>query len=167
MKITPSEKIGAGQLREVAGRIKNGEVAFLECTAYKTRQLARKVMAHFEASIAALDIRGTQFSLLGCVLRDGPIRPSVLAQAMELSASTLSRNVQPLIARDLLAMGDGIDARSRLLNITPEGKKLFKRAAKRWQEAQVALGREVGAQHLAALHGMVDSTLQQWSQVDQ
>jgi DNA-binding MarR family transcriptional regulator len=167
MKPTPGARSGLVQQREVANRIESGEVAFLECTAYKTRQLARKVMAHFETSIAGLGIKGTQFSLLGCVLRDGPIKPGTLAQTMELSASTLSRNVQPLIAQGLLAMGEGVDARSRMLTITPEGKKLFKQAAKRWQEAQAALGQEVGAQHLAALHGMVDSTLQRWSRTDQ
>lgn len=148
--------------RKVVASLESGEVAFLECTAYKTRQLARKVMAHFEASIATLGLKGTQFALLGCVLRDGPVKPSALAQSMELSASTLSRNVQPLIAQGWLAMSEGADARSRLLTITPEGKKLFKQAAKRWQEAQAALGQEVGVAQLATLHGVVDRTLDRW-----
>jgi DNA-binding MarR family transcriptional regulator len=161
---TISKSIGtASYRRAVADRIETGEVAFLECTAYKTRQLARKVMAHFEASIVALGIKGTQFALLGCVLRDGPVKPGALAQSMELSASTLSRTVRPLIAQGLLVMSEGADARSRLLAITPDGKKLFKQAGKRWQEAQAALGQEVGTQHLAMLHGVVDSTLQRWS----
>jgi DNA-binding MarR family transcriptional regulator len=150
--------------RKVADDIESGQVAFLECTAYKTRQLARKVMTHFEASIVTLGIKGTQFSLLGCVLRDGPIKPSALAQVMELSASTLSRNVKPLIAQGWLTMSEGTDARSRLLAITPEGKKLFKQAGKRWQDAQAALGQELGTQLLAVLHGIVDSTLQRWPQ---
>lgn len=151
--------------RKVVESIESGEVAFLECTAYKTRQLARKVMAHFEASIATLGLKGTQFALLGSVLRDGPVKPGALAQSMELSASTLSRNAQPLIAQGLLTISGGADARSRLLAITPEGKKLFKQAAKRWQDAQAALGQEVGAAQLATLHGVVDSTLDRWAQV--
>ncbi len=147
------------QLRETARRIEEGQVVFGQCTAYKTRQLARKVMAHFEASVANLGIKGTQFALLGYVLRDGPLKPSTLAKVMELSASTLSRNVQPLIAQGWLAMDDGLDARSRLLSITPEGKKLCKQAGRRWQDAQVALGQHMGPQQLAALHGMLDSAV--------
>jgi DNA-binding MarR family transcriptional regulator len=149
----------ANSLREVAQRIESGQVMFGQCTANKTRQLARKVMAHFEGSIASLGIKGTQFALLGCVLRDGPIKPSDLAKVMELSASTLSRNVQPLIAQGLLVMGQGSDARSRLLSITPDGKKLWIQAGKRWQGAQVVLGQQMGVAQLAALHGMLDSAL--------
>jgi DNA-binding MarR family transcriptional regulator len=146
-------------LREVAQRIESGQVMFGQCTANKTRQLARKVMAHFEDSIASLGIKGTQFALLGCVLRDGPIKPGDLAKVMALSASTLSRNVQPLIVQGWLTMGEGSDARSRLLSITPEGKKLWVQAGKRWQAAQVALGEQMGVARLAALHGMLDNAL--------
>ncbi len=151
--------VNTAALHEVAQRIELGQVIFSHCTAYKSRQLARKVMAHFESSIADLGIKGTQFALLGFVLRDGPIKPGALAQAMELSASTLSRNMQPLVAQGLLTLGDGVDARSRLLSITPEGKKLCKLAGRRWQEAQSTLGQRVGVMQLAALHGMLDSTL--------
>jgi DNA-binding MarR family transcriptional regulator len=147
------------QLRETARRIEEGQVVFGQCTAYKTRLLARKVMAHFEASVTSLGIKGTQFALLGYVLRDGPLKPSTLAKVMELSASTLSRNVQPLIAQGWLVMDEGRDARSRLLSITPEGKKLCKQAGRRWKDAQVALGRHMGPQQLAELHGMLDSAV--------
>jgi DNA-binding MarR family transcriptional regulator len=153
----------AAYLSDVAQRIERGDVIFSQCTAYKSRQLARKVMAHFEASIASLGIKGTQFALLGFVLRDGPMQPSALAQVMALSASTLSRNVQPLIAQGWLVMGEGIDARSRLLAITPEGKKLCNLAGKRWQAAQATLGAQVGAQQLAALHDLIDGALQKIS----
>jgi DNA-binding MarR family transcriptional regulator len=153
----------AAYLTQVAQSIELGSVIFSQCTAYKSRQLARKVMAHFEASIASLGIRGTQFALLGFVLRDGPMQPSALAQVMELSASTLSRNVQPLIAQGWLVMGEGANARSRLLAITPEGRKLCNLAGKRWQGAQATLGAQVGAPQLAALHGLIDRALQQIS----
>jgi DNA-binding MarR family transcriptional regulator len=150
----------AAYLSQVTQSIELGSVIFSHCTAYKSRQLARKVMAHFEASIASLGIKGTQFALLGFVLRDGPMQPSTLARVMDLSASTLSRNVQPLIAQGWLVMGEGANARSRLLAITPEGKKLCNLAGKRWQGAQTTLGAQVGAAQLAALHGLIDGALQ-------
>jgi DNA-binding MarR family transcriptional regulator len=156
----------AKALRDTADRIERGEVPFTQCTAYKSRQLARKVMAHFEASVADLGIKGTQFSLLGCVARDGPIKPSALAAVMELSASTMSRNVQPLIAQGWLTMHAGEDARSRVLAITPAGKKLFLQAGKRWQRAQAALGQHLGVAQLAALHSMMDAMLAQWEKAE-
>jgi DNA-binding MarR family transcriptional regulator len=144
---------------EVAHRISQGQVFFTHCTAYKTRQLARKVMAHFEASIADLGIKGTQFSLLGFIDRDGPITAVDLAQVMELSTSTLSRNLQPLIAHGWLSVTHGKDARSRFLTLTLEGKKLIRIAGRKWQSAQASLAHQVGAIQLAILHEMVDKTL--------
>jgi DNA-binding MarR family transcriptional regulator len=147
-------------ITEVASRIAQGQVFFTHCTAYKTRQVSRKVMAHFETSIADLGIKGTQFSLLSFIDRDGPIKAVDLAHAMELSTSTLSRNLRPLISQGWLAVANDKDARSRSLSLTLEGKKLIRVAGKRWQSAQALLGDQLGAMHLAVLHDMLDKTLQ-------
>jgi DNA-binding MarR family transcriptional regulator len=143
-------------LNEVARTINSGTVQFSYCSAYKTRQLAKMVMTHFEKNIKHIGLKGTQFSLLGFVDRDGPIKPTVLAQNMGLSTSTLSRNMQPLIAQGWLSLGDGVDARSRTLWITPSGRKVFLQAAKHWQQAQTSLGEQVGLKNLATLHCMID-----------
>jgi DNA-binding MarR family transcriptional regulator len=144
---------------EVARSIASGDIVFSHCTAYKSRQLARKVMTHFEASIADLGLKGTQFSLLSFTLRDGPISPSELALVMGLSSSTLSRNAKPLIAQGWLVMEEGKDGRSRMLATTPAGKKLCKQAGQRWQAAQRLLGEKVGVDELAILHLLLDKTL--------
>jgi DNA-binding MarR family transcriptional regulator len=136
------------------------ELLFGQCSAYKTRQLARKVNAHYDAYMAECGLKMTQFALLGFVGRFGPLKPNELAQHMALSTSTLSRNVQPLIAQGWLVMGEGVDARSRLLTLTPAGVQLCKRAYKRWAQAQAALGELVGSQQLASLHGLIDMALQ-------
>ncbi len=91
------------------------------------------------------------------------MQPGALAQVLGLSASTLLRSVQPLIAQGWLVMGEGANARSRLLAITPAGRKLCTLAGKRWQDAQATLGAQVGASQLAALHGLMDRTLQKIS----
>jgi DNA-binding MarR family transcriptional regulator len=143
--------------QELLQRIESGQVIFGQCTANKSRQFARKVMVHFEASIANLQIKGTQFALLGCVLQHGPLKASQLAKHMELSPSTLSRNLQPLIARGLLVMTEGVDARSRLLSLTSEGEKMWVSAAGQWQDAQKRLGQLLGVGALATLHGLLDS----------
>jgi DNA-binding MarR family transcriptional regulator len=135
------------------------ELLFGQCSAYKTRQLARKVNAHYDAYMAECGLKMTQFALLGFVGRFGPLKPSELAQHMELSSSTLSRNVQPLIAQGWLTMGEGMDARSRLLKLTPAGLQLCKRAYKRWQLAQTGLKEQVGDEQISALHGLIDTAL--------
>jgi DNA-binding MarR family transcriptional regulator len=136
-----------------------GDVLFGECTAYKARQLSRKVNAHFDAYIAPLGLKMTQFALLGFVWRYGPLKSSELARYMDLDASTLSRNVQPMMAQNWLMMDSGSDARSRLIGLTPEGRRLFKRAGQRWQQAQHDLRQQLGQNFSDALHTLLDQSL--------
>ncbi len=139
------------------------ELLFGQCSAYKTRQLARKVNAHYDTYMADCGLKMTQFALLGFVGRFGPLKPSELAQHMDLSTSTLSRNMQPLIAQGWLAMREGVDARSRSLALTPAGWQLCKRAHRRWEQAQAALGGMVGSEQLVNLHALIDIALDQIS----
>jgi hypothetical protein len=56
-------------------------------------------------------------------------------------------------------MGEGVDARSRLLQLTPDGQRLCKRAFKCWQLAQEGLSEQVGAQQISSLHSLIDAAL--------
>src|SRR5437899_12344345 len=92
------------------------------CTNHKLRQLSRAVTRHYDAYIAAAGLKNTQYSLLSHVVQLGPIRPSDLAQRMRLDASTLTRNLQPLLAQGCLRQRPGDDARSRLAEATAAGR---------------------------------------------
>lgn len=135
------------------------------CTNLKLRQLDRVVTRHYDAYIAATGLKNTQYALLSAVVVWGPIRPSDLAQRMRLEASTLTRNLQPLVARGWLRLGPGEDARSRLVEATEEGR--VKRAAAQhvWKQAQVALNERLGAKRVAALHVLVDDCIERLADV--
>src|SRR5689334_24036161 len=81
------------------------------CTNLKLRQLMRRVARHYDAEVGKTGLRGTQYSLLSHVVKLGPIRPVDLAAAMNVDASTLSRNLQPLAAAGWLVQEAGADAR--------------------------------------------------------
>src|ERR1700741_1032758 len=88
------------------------------CTNLKLRQLMRRVAQHYDAEVGKTGLRGTQYSLLSHVVKLGPVRPVALARAMKVEASTLTRNLRPLVAAGLLAMEPGPDARSRFVVAT-------------------------------------------------
>ena len=67
------------------------------CTNFKLRQLMRRVATHYDAEMAQCGLKTTQYSLLSHVLKLGPIRPGDLAVAMKMDASTLTRNLRPLV----------------------------------------------------------------------
>jgi DNA-binding MarR family transcriptional regulator len=127
------------------------------CTNLKLRQLGRMVGRHYEAFVAPTGLKGTQYSLLSHVVKLGPLRAGDLAAAMQLEASTLTRNLQPLLRDGLLVMQpDPDDARSRLVVATSAGHDLRAKAQRAWKQAQLALNDKLGVARVAALHVLLD-----------
>jgi DNA-binding MarR family transcriptional regulator len=129
------------------------------CTNLKLRQLSREITRHYDAHVASTGLKNTQYSLLSHVVLLGPIRPTELAARMRLDASTLTRNLQPLIAQGWLVQGPGEDHRSRLVSATDAGREKRAEAQRAWKQAQLALNARLGPQRVAALHTMLDECL--------
>lgn len=130
------------------------------CTNLKLRQLSRAVTRHYDAYVAPLGLKNTQYSLLSHVVKLGPLRPGDLARRMRLEASTLTRNLQPLLAQGWLTLGPGDDARSRLVETTEAGRAKRAEAQRAWKQAQIALNERLGAERVAALHTLIDDCLE-------
>jgi len=129
------------------------------CTNFKLRQLLRTVSRHYDAELARAGLKGTQFSLLSHVVKFGPLQPQALARQMGLDASTLTRNLRPLIDMGWVSQGPGDDARSRLIVATSEGRAKFTEARRHWKRAQLALNDKLGTATVAALHALIDDGL--------
>ena len=129
------------------------------CTNFKLRQLMRRIAAHYDAEMAKCGLKTTQYSLLSYVVKLGPIRAVDLAAEMKVSTSTLSRNLQPLVAAGWLAVGPGADARSHLISATEAGQAKRAEAQRRWRVAQEGINRALGAERVAALHSLLDEAM--------
>jgi DNA-binding MarR family transcriptional regulator len=130
------------------------------CTAFKLRQMARRVSQLYDAEVARAGLKTTQYSLLSHVLKLGPIRPGDLAQAMTMDASTLTRNLKPLLAAGWLELLPGVDGRSRSVQITDAGRAKRAEAQRHWKAAQERLNRELGIERVLALHALLDESLE-------
>ncbi len=129
------------------------------CTNLKLRQLTRRITQHYDAEMARVGLRTTQYSLLSHVLKLGPIQPGALAQAMKMEASTLTRNLKPLVAAGWVEVAGGADGRSRLISITDEGRAKRLDAQRHWKAAQTSLNRVLGVPRLLTLHTLIDEAL--------
>ncbi len=129
------------------------------CTSFKVRQLMRRITHHYDAEVSQSGLRTTQYSLLSHVQRLGPMRPVDLALAMKMTPSTLSRNLQPLVAAGWLVLGAGADARSRLVRITDAGLAKRREAQRHWKVAQQTLNAQLGVERVLALHALIDESL--------
>jgi DNA-binding MarR family transcriptional regulator len=129
------------------------------CTNFKLRQLLRRVAQFYDREVAQAGLKTTQYSLLSHVLRLGPIRPGDLARAMTMDASTLTRNLKPLLAAGWITLGAGADGRSRLVGITDAGRTKHGEAQRLWRQAQERLNQLLGLDRVHALHALIDDSL--------
>ena len=130
------------------------------CTNFKLRQLVRRVSQLYDAEVGKAGLKTTQYSLLSHVLRLGPVRPGELASAMTMDASTLTRNLKPMIAAGWLALAAGDDGRSRSVSITPAGREKRAEAQRHWKAAQERLNQLLGVDTVRMLHTLVDLSLE-------
>lgn len=129
------------------------------CTNLKLRQAARLASRHYDEHLRPAGMKITQYSLLSHVVAMGPVRAGDLAAAMQLDASTLSRNLQPLVDAGWANVAPGADARSRIVEPTPAGRAQRALAQRAWKQAQLALNHKLGSARVAALHALLDGCI--------
>ncbi|SPB17711.1 MarR family transcriptional regulator [Caballeronia novacaledonica] len=109
----------------------------LNCVLTRTRQISRALTAIYDDALRPFGIAASQFSLLVLVAELGPLSRSDLGRKNQHDRSTLTRNLQALIARGWVAeAAPGADGRSRPLSLTDAGRALLDTAAPAWCAAQ-------------------------------
>mgnify|MGYP001757081841 CR=1 FL=1 len=129
------------------------------CTNLKLRQLMRRVSQFYDAEMAQVGLKTTQYSLLSYVDKLGPVRPGELATGLKMDASTLTRNLRPLVDAGWVVVEAGDDARSRLVSLTPAGREKRAEAKRRWKVAQEGINRLLGVEQVLALHALIDVSM--------
>jgi DNA-binding MarR family transcriptional regulator len=131
------------------------------CTNLKLRQLSRVVTRHYDRFVAGVGLKNTQYSLLSHIVLLGPLRPTDLARHMRVDASTLTRNLQPLIAQGWVHQHAGEDARSRLIEASEAGRAKRAEGQRAWKQAQLELNRRLGSERVVELHRLLDAAIDQ------
>ena len=129
------------------------------CTNFRLRRMTRLVSRHYDAHMSGSGLKITQYSLLSNVLARGPLRPTDLAAALNLDASTLTRNLKPLVQAGWLSQDEGADARSRLISITDAGREKRAEAQRLWLAAQKEMNALLGVERVHALHALADESI--------
>lgn len=122
------------------------------CLLTRTRQIARVLTALYDEALRPFGINASQLSLLVLISEHGPLSRATLGRKNHHDRSTLTRNLQPLIARGWVADGlPGGDGRSRALSVTQTGGALLTEAESAWSAAQQRAARLLGAEGANAL----------------
>ena len=129
------------------------------CTNLKLRQFMRRVSQFYDTEMAQVGLKTTQYSLLSYIDKLGPVRPGELAEGLKMDASTLTRNLRPLVDAGWVVVVAGEDARSRLVSLTSAGREKRAEAKRRWKVAQQGLNRLLGEDQVVALHALIDASM--------
>ena len=136
------------------------------CTNLKLRQFMRRMSQYYDSEMAQAGVKTTQYSLLSYVDKLGPVRPGDLAAGLKMDASTLTRNLKPLVDAGWAVVEAGEDARSRLVSLTPAGREKRAEAKRRWKVAQEGINRLLGIEQVVALHALIDASMVKLDPVD-
>jgi DNA-binding MarR family transcriptional regulator len=117
---------------------KNGPATLTEtpCNNLALRQAARHVSQIYDRRMAAVGLRGTQYSILSKLGRGGPLPIGKLAEALVMERTALTRAIGPLQRDGFVNVGDGPNGRTRSVMLTPAGEAKFKAAQAQWRKAQ-------------------------------
>lgn len=126
----------------------------------------RRIAQHYDAELAQAGLKTTQYSMLSYVEKLGPIRPVDLAASIKMDTSTLTRNLKPLVEAGWVVMSPGADARSRLVRLTEAGRIKRSEASRHWRKAQDRLNELLGQESVAALHAMIDLSMNKLESLD-
>src|SRR5438067_5497680 len=121
------------------------------CACGRLRRASRALTQLYDDAMAPSGLRVTQYSLLSVLAQNGALRITELAARQLLDRTALSRNLDPLIERGLVAVTAGHDARTREVALTAKGANMLKRAQIYWKRAQDNVARRVGKPKLDAL----------------
>ncbi len=122
-----------------------------ECVGYQLRMLNRVVTGIYEDELRPLKLKVSQMTILAVTAKQGQVRAVELCRALQMDASTVSRNVDRMRARGWLEETPGEDSRSRPFRLTASGRKMLRDAALAWERAQAKAVSLLGKEGVALL----------------
>ena len=100
-------------------------VEIYECVNFILNRTQSAVHLYFKERLAAFDVTPIQYSLLKCLWDSDMQTPTMLAQALQMDASTVTGLIERLERKNLIAREYSMeDRRSISIRLTPEGKSL-------------------------------------------
>ena len=109
------------------------------CLCLHVQRAARALARRFDEALRPMGLTNGHFSLMMSLNRpDAPDRGAV-ASLLGMSRTTLTAALKPLQRRGLVKVRvDPADGRSRLMTLSPQGRKLLARAVPVWRRTHMA-----------------------------
>jgi DNA-binding MarR family transcriptional regulator len=121
------------------------------CIAVRLRLLNRVVTNLYDEALRPLGLKVSQLNVLVVTAKLGVARPAQVCELLHLDISTLSRNVDRMMAKGWLEVVPEEDARTQPFRLTEQGRRLLERAIPAWEKAQEQAAELLGEPGVALL----------------
>ena len=121
------------------------------CIAVRLRLLNRVVTNLYDEALRPLGLKVSQLNVLVVAAKLGLARPARVCELLHLDLSTLSRNVDRMLAKGWLEAVPEEDARTQPFRLTDQGRRLLERAVPAWEKAQKQAAELLGESGVALL----------------
>jgi DNA-binding MarR family transcriptional regulator len=146
-------QVNAKRRREPARATRSDSSAYAEaaavCACTSFRKASRAVTQLFDEALQPSGLRSTQLILLLEIAVAEPATVPRLARKLVMDPSTVTRNLQPLVKRGLLASLAG--DRNQTFRLTALGRETLERAVPLWERTQTAFVERLGAERWQAM----------------
>lgn len=121
------------------------------CASLNLRRTARVVTRVYDRALRAAGVSATQLPLLAAINAGVDSSIGCLAEDLDLERSTVSRELDVLKRRGLIATEAGADRRATKLALTPLGHKTLAKAYQGWERAHESITSEYGEENFEKL----------------
>ncbi|MCA8276079.1 MarR family transcriptional regulator [Burkholderia sp. AU30280] len=142
-----------------------------QCNCFTVRKASRQITRLYDSHLEPSGLRITQFLTLAALREVGSTPVNALAERLDIERTAMGKMVG-FLERDgfVTIKPSPTDGRSRLVELTEEGRRLHERAAALWEEAQRAFEQLNGVDNVTALRkglkGVVVGDVPMGSSVD-
>lgn len=133
-------------------RAKNQPIGVDQCNCFTVRKAARQISRLYDAHLQPSGLRITQFLILATLNERETASVNVLAERLDIERTAMGKMIG-VLERDgfVKVRPSAEDGRIRIVELTPDGTKLFERAKPLWHEAQQQFSALNGAANVDAL----------------
>ncbi|MEU3983442.1 MarR family transcriptional regulator [Streptomyces sp. NPDC026672] len=114
------------------------------CLGSRVGRLHRMVARRFDQALRPTGVSLPQLEVLGILLRDGPLKPSAVAERLAVERSTISRNLALMERHGWIALDISPSGRVTSAATTDRGVAALASAAGAWATAQRELTEVIG-----------------------
>jgi len=110
------------------------------CLCLHLQRAARALARRFDDALRPIGLTNGQFSLMMSLNRPEAPDMGAVASLLGMDRTTLTAALKPLQRRHLLKVTvDAADRRSRVMTLTPKGRRLLARAVPVWRKTHISV----------------------------